>query len=203
MRCASGSDHSARAAARPMGGTHFFIPTGGGEPLLWQHLFWFFGHPEVYIMILSGMGIARSRLHLSRKPILTARWPTRWRQLHFCRIGPSHVSVGMDPALGTGFMLTTISSGATAIKPSTGCTLYKGDHYTAAMLNGLAFVAMFVIGGLSGISWLHSVIWYITTLTSTVAHIHYVLFGAACSRCSAASPTVSEDVWTPDERDAG
>ncbi len=117
-----------------MGGTHFFIPSGGGEPLLWQHLFWFFGHPEVYIMILPAMGITSI--------------------------------IGVPSAIKTFNWLGT---------------LYKGNiHYTAAMLNALAFVAMFVIGGLSGI-WMACtpVDMYIHDTYFIVAHIHYVLFGGS------------------------
>src|SRR5262245_20471025 len=57
-----------------LAGTHFFLPTGGGEPLLWQHLFWFFGHPKVYVVMLPGMAIALEILPVfCRKPIFGYR----------------------------------------------------------------------------------------------------------------------------------
>jgi cytochrome c oxidase subunit 1 len=90
---------------------------------------------------------------------------------------------GMDPALGTGFMLTTMVIGVpSAIKTFNWLgTLYKGDiHYTAAMLNALSFVAMFVIGGLSGIFMACTPVdMYIHDTYFIVAHIHYVLFGGS------------------------
>jgi len=171
-----------------LGGTHFFLPAGGGEPLLWQHLFWFFGHPEVYIMILPGMGIASELIAtFSRKPIFG------YRAMAYAMISIAFLSwivwghhmfqSGMDPALGTGFMLTTMVIGVpSAIKTFNWLgTLYKGDiHYTAAMLNGLSFVAMFVIGGLSGIFMASTPVdMYIHDTYFIVAHIHYVLFGGS------------------------
>ncbi len=171
-----------------MGGTHFFLPSGGGEPLLWQHLFWFFGHPEVYIMILPGMGIASDIISVfSRKPIFG------YRAMAYAMISIAGLSwivwghhmfqSGMDPALGTSFMLTTMVIGVpSAIKTFNWLgTLYKGNiHYTAPMLNALSFVAMFVIGGLSGI-WMACtpVDMYIHDTYFIVAHIHYVLFGGS------------------------
>jgi cytochrome c oxidase subunit 1 len=171
-----------------MGGTHFFLPAGGGEPLLWQHLFWFFGHPEVYIMILPGMGIASELIAtFSRKPIFG------YRAMAYAMIAIAFLSwvvwghhmfqSGMDPALGSSFMITTMIIGVpSAIKTFNWLgTLYKGNiHYTVPMLNALAFVAMFVIGGLSGI-WMAStpVDMYIHDTYFIVAHIHYVLFGGS------------------------
>jgi cytochrome c oxidase subunit 1 len=171
-----------------MGGTHFFLPSGGGEPLLWQHLFWFFGHPEVYIMILPGMGIASDVIAtFSRKPIFG------YRAMAYAMISIAGLSwivwghhmfqSGMDPALGSSFMITTMIIGVpSAIKTFNWLgTLYKGNiHYTAAMFNALAFVAMFVIGGLSGI-WMACtpVDMYIHDTYFIVAHIHYVLFGGS------------------------
>jgi cytochrome c oxidase subunit I len=171
-----------------MGGTHFFIPSGGGEPLLWQHLFWFFGHPEVYIMILPAMGITSDVIAtFSRKPIFG------YRAMAYAMIAIAFLSwivwghhmfqSGMDPALGSSFMITTMVIGVpSAIKTFNWLgTLYKGNiHYTAAMMNALAFVAMFVIGGLSGI-WMACtpVDMYIHDTYFIVAHIHYVLFGGS------------------------
>jgi cytochrome c oxidase subunit 1 len=171
-----------------MGGTHFFIPSGGGEPLLWQHLFWFFGHPEVYIMILPAMGITSDVIAtFSRKPIFG------YRAMAYAMIAIAFLSwivwghhmfqSGMDPALGSSFMITTMVIGVpSAIKTFNWLgTLYKGNiHYTAAMMNALAFVSMFVIGGLSGI-WMACtpVDMYIHDTYFIVAHIHYVLFGGS------------------------
>ncbi|MFZ1887001.1 MAG: cbb3-type cytochrome c oxidase subunit I [Candidatus Binataceae bacterium] len=171
-----------------MGGTHFFLPAGGGEPILWQHLFWFFGHPEVYIMILPAMGIASEVIAtFSRKPIFGYRAMV----YAICAIaglswmvwGHHMFQSGMDPELGTSFMLTTmVIAVPSAIKTFNWLgTLYKGDiHYTAAMLNALSFVAMFVIGGLSGIFMACTPVdMYIHDTYFIVAHIHYVLFGGS------------------------
>src|SRR5580692_934568 len=171
-----------------MAGTHFFLPSGGGEPLLWQHLFWFFGHPEVYIMILPAMGISSEIISVfSRKPIFG------YRAMAYAMIAIAFLSwvvwghhmfqSGMDPALGSSFMITTMIIGVpSAIKTFNWLgTLYKGNiHYTVAMMNALAFVAMFVIGGLSGI-WMACtpVDMYIHDTYFIVAHIHYVLFGGS------------------------
>ena len=171
-----------------LAGTHFFIPTGGGEPLLWQHLFWFFGHPEVYIMILPAMGIASELIAtFSRKPIFGYRaMAYAMASIAFLSwiVWGHHMFVsGMNPALGGGFMITTMIIGVpSAIKTFNWLgTIYKGNiHYTAAMLNGLAFVAMFVIGGLSGIFMASTPVdMFIHDTYFIVAHIHYVLFGGS------------------------
>jgi len=94
-------------------GTHWFDPSGGGEPLLWQHLFWFFGHPEVYILVLPAMGVTSDVLStFSRKPIFG------YRAMAYSMISIAFLSwivyghhmfiSGMSPALGTSFMLTTM-----------------------------------------------------------------------------------------------
>ncbi|HEV3114306.1 MAG TPA: cbb3-type cytochrome c oxidase subunit I [Candidatus Binataceae bacterium] len=171
-----------------MAGTHFFIPAGGGEPLLWQHLFWFFGHPEVYIMILPGMGVTSELIAtFSRKPIFGYRaMAYAMASIAFLSwvVWGHHMFVsGMNPALGGGFMITTMIIGVpSAIKTFNWLgTIYKGDiHYTTAMLNALAFVAMFVIGGLSGIFMACTPVdMFIHDTYFIVAHIHYVLFGGS------------------------
>jgi cytochrome c oxidase subunit 1 len=139
-------------------------------------------------MILPAMGITSDVLAtFSRKPIFG------YRAMAYAMIAIAFLSwivwghhmfqSGMDPALGSSFMITTMVIGVpSAIKTFNWLgTLYKGNiHYTAAMLNALAFVAMFVIGGLSGI-WMACtpVDMYIHDTYFIVAHIHYVLFGGS------------------------
>jgi cytochrome c oxidase subunit I len=169
-------------------GTHWFAPTGGGEPLLWQHLFWFFGHPEVYILILPAMGIASDILSVfARKPIFG------YRAMAFSMIGIAFLSwivyghhmfvSGMNPALGTSFMITTmVIAVPSAIKTFNWLgTLWGGNiRFTVPMLNGLAFVSMFVIGGLSGIFMASTPVdIFIQDTYFIVAHIHYVVFGGS------------------------
>ncbi|MEK6529456.1 MAG: cbb3-type cytochrome c oxidase subunit I, partial [candidate division NC10 bacterium] len=94
-------------------GTHWFLPVGGGEPLLWQHLFWFFGHPEVYILILPAMGMASEILPVfARKPIFGYRAMV-YSMLAICFLSwivyGHHMFVsGMDPSVGIAFVLTTM-----------------------------------------------------------------------------------------------
>jgi cytochrome c oxidase subunit 1 len=171
-----------------MGGTSFFLPAGGGQPILWQHLFWFFGHPEVYIMILPAMGIASDILAVfSRKPIFG------YHAMVFSIIaiaflgwivwGHHMFQSGMSPALGMSFMLTTmVIAVPSAIKTFNWLgTLWRGSiTFTTPMLNALAFVSMFVIGGLSGIYMANTPVdIYIHDTYFIVAHIHYVLFGGS------------------------
>ena len=171
-----------------MGGTHFFIPDGGGEPLLWQHMFWFFGHPEVYVLILPAMGISSDILStFSRKPIFG------YHAMVFSMIGIAFLSwvvwghhmfqSGMHPALGTSFMMSTMVIGVpSAIKTFNWLgTLWRGQiRLTTPMLFALGFVSMFVIGGLSGIFMASTPVdIYIHDTYYIVAHIHYVVFGGS------------------------
>jgi cytochrome c oxidase subunit I len=171
-----------------MAGTSFFLPAGGGEPLLWQHLFWFFGHPEVYILILPAMGIASDILSVfSRKPIFG------YRAMAFSMIAIAFLSwivwghhmfqSGMNPSLGTTFMISTmVIAVPSAIKTFNWLgTLWGGTiRFTTPMLNALAFVSMFVIGGLSGIYMASTPVdMFIHDTYFIVAHIHYVVFGGS------------------------
>jgi len=169
-------------------GTHFFLPAQGGEPLLWQHLFWFFGHPEVYILILPGMGIASEILPVfARKPIFG------YRAMAYSMIAIAFLSwivwghhmfqSGMNPALGTAFTISTmVIAVPSAIKTFNWLgTLWGGSiRLTVPMLNGLAFVSMFVIGGLSGVFMASTPVdIFIHDTYYIVAHIHYVVFGGS------------------------
>jgi cytochrome c oxidase subunit 1 len=169
-------------------GTHFFQPDVGGQPLMWQHLFWFFGHPEVYILILPAMGIASDIIaNGARKPIFG------YSSMVYAMIGIAFLGFivwghhmfqsGMNPTLASTFMVSTIVIAVpSAIKVFNWLgTLWRGSiHFTVPMMNALAFVSMFIIGGLSGIFMaLTPVDMYIHGTYFIVAHIHYVLFGGS------------------------
>ena len=169
-------------------GTHFFIPAEGGDPILWQHLFWVFGHPEVYILILPAMGIVSEVFPtFSRKPLFgypfivfsgivigIMGWAV-WSHHMF--------TVGLGPVANSVFTITTMLIAVpTGIKIFNWIgTLWKGSiEFTTSMMFALGFVALFIVGGLSGVS--HAVspsdfqqqdTYYI------VAHLHYVLFGGS------------------------
>jgi cytochrome c oxidase subunit 1 len=169
-------------------GTHWFLPEGGGEPLLWQHLFWFFGHPEVYILILPAMGAASEILPVfARKPIFGYHAMV-YSMLAICFLSwivyGHHMFIsGMNPAVGMAFTLSTmVIAVPSAIKTFNWLgTLWGGNiRFTVPMLNALAFVAMFVIGGLSGIFMASTPVdIFIQDTYFIVAHIHYVVFGGS------------------------
>lgn len=181
-------------------GMDFFVPqyvldgadgqpaVGGGDPLLWQHLFWFYSHPAVYIMILPAMGMVSDMLScFSRKPLFGYR-PMVFSMCAIAGMGflvwGHHMFVsGMNYLLSVSFavstMLIALPSGIKVFNWL--ATVWGGRlQLTAAMLFSLGFVSMFVIGGLSGIVMaspaadivLHDT-YYI------VAHFHYVLFGSS------------------------
>jgi len=169
-------------------GTHFFSPAGGGHPLLWQHLFWFYSHPAVYIMILPGMGLVSEVLSVnSRKPIFGYHSMVyaliAIAFLGFIVWGHHMFQSGMNPTVGTSFMVSTmIIAVPSAIKTFNWLgTLWRGSiRFNAAMLNAIAFVSMFVIGGLSGIFMASTPVdIFIHDTYFIVAHIHYVLFGGS------------------------
>jgi len=169
-------------------GTHFFAPVGGGQVILWQHLFWFYSHPAVYIMILPAMGFVSDILStFSRKPIFgyhaMAYSLMGIAGLGFIVWGHHMFQSGMNPTLGTAFMVSTmVIAVPSAIKTFNWLgTLWRGDiHFTTAMLNAMAFVAMFIIGGLSGIFMASTPVdMFIHDTYFIVAHLHYVLFGGS------------------------
>src|SRR5579884_71932 len=169
-------------------GTHFFDPAAGGQALLWQHLFWFFGHPEVYILILPAMGMVSDIIaNGSRKPIFG------YHSMVFAIIaiaflgwivwGHHMFMSGMNPTLGSSFMVSTLVIAVpSAVKTFNLLgTMWRGNlRFTVPMLNAVAFVAMFVIGGLSGIYMAATPVdMFIHDTYFIVAHIHYVLFGGS------------------------
>lgn len=168
--------------------TSFFLPSSGGHPLLWQHLFWFYSHPAVYIMILPGMGMISEILAVhARKPVFGYKSMVYAMLaiaiLGFMVWGHHMFQSGMNPLLGTTFMVSTLVIAVpSGIKTFNWLgTLWKGSiHFTPAMLNALAFVSMFVIGGLSGVFMSSTPVdMYIHDTYFIVAHIHYVLFGGS------------------------
>src|SRR5438445_2989578 len=168
--------------------TVFFLPdgltfgnwspgVGGGQPLLWQHLFWFYSHPAVYIMILPAMGFVSDIIPTcARKPLFGYKPMVLAiagiAGLGFIVWGHHMFQSGMDPRLGTGFMIATIMialPSAVKVFNWLGTIWGANIHYTTAMLNALAFVAMFVIGGLSGI------FMAATPVARLLQHRHFIL----------------------------
>jgi cytochrome c oxidase subunit 1 len=169
-------------------GSAFFDPSRGGDPVLWQHLFWLFGHPEVYILILPAMGIVSEILPVfSRKPLFG--YPV----IVFSGIAIGFIgwgvwvhhmfAVGLGPVAVSAFSLTTMFIAVpTGVKIFNWLgTMVKGSlRFTTPMLFAIGFIAMFTIGGLSGVT--HSLSPHDRQQTDTyyvVAHFHYVLFGGS------------------------
>jgi cytochrome c oxidase subunit 1 len=166
-------------------GTHFLATDNGGA-LLWQHMFWFFGHPEVYIMILPAMGIISEVIPVfSRKPIFG------YKAVAFSTIGIAFASmlvwahhmfaVGLPTWLNAWFMVTSLSVAVpTAVKIFNWlATLWRGHLlFRAPLLFALGFIALFTLGGLTGIILASFPVDYQAHDTYfVVAHLHYVLFG--------------------------
>src|SRR5258707_6254651 len=163
-------------------GTSFFRPAGGGQPLLWQHLFWFFGHPEVYILILPAMGLTSDIIAVfSRKPIFGYKAMgyalITIAFLGFIVWGHHMVVSGMNLTLSAAFSVSTMFIAVpSAIKVFNWLgTIWRGSiEFTTAMCFALAFVSMFVIGGLSGIFMASTPVdLFIHNSSFIVAHIHY------------------------------
>lgn len=178
-------------------GTGFFTPeqwvvnnsapvSGGGQTLLWQHLFWFYSHPAVYIMILPAMGMVSDMVAcFARKPIFGYK-PMVYSISGIAGLGfivwGHHMFVsGMNPVLGMTFMVATMMIALpSAVKVFNWLgTLWGGRiQFTTPMLFSLAFISMFIIGGLSGIFMAATPVdIFIHDTYFIVAHFHYVLFG--------------------------
>jgi cytochrome c oxidase subunit 1 len=169
-------------------GTHFFDPGHGGAPLLYQHVFWFFGHPEVYIMVLPAMGMVSEILPVfSRKPIFgykAVAFSTAGIAFYSLLVWAHHMfAVGMPIGLDIFFMISSmIIAIPTGVKIFNWlATIWRGNiSFDTPMLWALGFIAVFTIGGISGIFLAAFPIdWAVTDTYFVVAHLHYVLFGGS------------------------
>ena len=167
---------------------NFFNPDAGADPLLWQHLFWIFGHPEVYILILPSFGIISEVIPtFSRKPIFGYSfmvfsgiaigfmgWGVWAHHMFVSGIGPISVA-----AFSLSTMFIAVPTGVKILNWL--ATIWGGRlRFTTAMLYAVGVISMFTIGGLSGVT--HSIAPADTQQTDTyyiVAHFHYVIFGGA------------------------
>ena len=165
---------------------HFFLPAHGGSALLWQHYFWTFGHPEVYIMALPAFGMISEVIPVfSRKPIFgyefVAASTVAIGLLSFGVWAHHMFAVGLgryaDMAFAVSSMLIAVPTGVKIFNWS--ATMWGGSiRLTTSMLFAVAFLIQFVIGGLSGITFTAVPIdWQVTDTYYVVAHFHYVLFG--------------------------
>jgi cytochrome c oxidase subunit 1 len=169
-------------------GFNFFEPRGGGDVLMYQHIFWFYSHPAVYIMMLPGFGIVSEILAVkSRKPIFGYRMMA-FSLLAIVVLGftvwAHHMFVsGMQEWIRVPMMITTaIIAVPTGIKIfSWLATLWRGVlHLDTPMLFALGFLTMFTCGGISGVMLaIIPVTIHVSDTYFIVAHIHYVLFGGS------------------------
>jgi cytochrome c oxidase subunit 1 len=169
-------------------GTHFFDPTAHGSPVLWQHLFWFFGHPEVYIMILPGFGIISEVIPVfSRKPVFGYKAiaaSTALIAFLATLVWAHHMFASPVPLVVLGFfMLSSYLIGIpTGVKIFNWIsTLWRGSIVmTTSLYFAVGFIAIFVVGGITGIFLAtFPVDWQLNDTYFVVAHFHYVLMGGA------------------------
>jgi heme/copper-type cytochrome/quinol oxidase subunit 1 len=169
-------------------GTHFFNPAEGGDVLLWQHLFWFFGHPEVYIIFLPAVGMVSTMLAtFTRRPVfgyLALVMALIATGILAFGLWVHHMFVTGLPRLGESFF--TASSMAIAVPAGVQifcwlATLWDGKPvFTTPLLFIIGFIVTFVIGGLTGV--MVASVPFDTQVHDTyfvVAHFHYVLIGGA------------------------
>ena len=167
-------------------GAHIFDPAHGGVPLLWQHLFWFFGHPEVYILVLPYFGIITEVLPVfSRRPVFG------YAGIVFATIAIAALSVGVwaHHMFATGAVLLPFFSGfSMLIAVPTGVKIFNwigtmwGGRITfdTPLLFAVGFIATFVLGGVTGVMLAAAPIdFHVTDSYFVVAHMHYVLFGGS------------------------
>ena len=207
-----------------IGGTSFFIPAGlvvsdkmiphaGGSPILWQHLFWFFGHPEVYIAILPGMGVTSQLLStFARKPIYGYRAMVyavfAIGLLGFFVWGHHMFMSGISPMSALVFSMLTLTIGVpSAIKTFNWLgTLWGGKiRFTTPMLFAIGFVSLFVSGGITGLFLGQtSVDIPLHDTYFPVGHFHLIMGVAAIFGIFGGDLLlVPQDVWPHDERRLG
>ncbi|MDE3193292.1 MAG: cytochrome c oxidase subunit I [Chloroflexota bacterium] len=167
-------------------GAHFFTPQAGGDALIWQHLFWFFGHPEVYIVILPAFGMISEVIPVfSGKPIFGYRFVAASSvAIGFLSMGvwAHHMfAVGLgneaDDFFSAASMLIAIPTGVKIFNWI--ATMIGGRlRFTTSMLFAVGFLTVFVFGGLTGVTLATIPLdWMVTQSYYVVAHMHYVLFG--------------------------
>jgi cytochrome c oxidase subunit I len=165
---------------------HFFDATQGGSPLLWQHYFWIFGHPEVYILVLPAFGMISEIIPVfSRKPIFGHDFVAA------STLAIAFLSYGVwvhhmfAVALGKVF-LSVFAASSMLIAVPTGVKIFNWTatmiggsiRFTTAMLFAIAFLLEFTLGGLSGVAFaIVPLDWQLTDTYFVVAHFHYVMFG--------------------------
>lgn len=182
-----------------LGGTSFFVPAGvyvggevlshaGGNPLLWQHLFWFLGHPEVYVLILPGMGMVSDIMAThGRKPVFGYRFMVgsivAIGVLSFLVWAHHMYTSGMNPLVAMAFMTTTLAIAVpSAVKTFNWLATLWGARirFTTAMLYAIGFVSLFVTGGLTGVFLAQPPVdIYMHDTFFVVAHFHFVMASAA------------------------